>query len=503
MPTPELIDDALIYIAVGLVLALATMRMRRDLRGGTVQVTIVMIVGLLGLIALPHLGAILTDASLAVLLREVFLVLVALGFARIAISFVFLALLEKAAVPRILGDVLMALVLIAYALYRMKVVGVNLTGIITTSAIITGAIALTLRETLGNLWGGIALQLDNTCRIGDWIRVENVMGQIVGIRWRYLSVATNDGETVMIPNSQMIGNRVNVLARRGDARISWRRHVEFPVAYSVPPSRVIAVTDAAIARAEIAYVAKDPPPSCICVKFDSNGVLYAMRYWLTYLLEDELTDSLVRIHVHAALARHGMEIPYPHMIMMQREPPGGEADAARNERARLGVLERLELFAAFTDGERRALAAELTSCPFVDHDVISRQGEEADSLYILAHGRVNIFGAQDSRGVRPLLARLEAPNYFGEMGLLTGQPRTATVIADADVLCYRLDKAGFDTILQARPALTESLSQVVAARQAANDATLQSLDAESRARQAVGRAADLVRRIRGFFGLTQ
>ena len=96
---------------------------------------------------------------------------------------------------------------------------------------------------------------------------------------------------------------------------------------------------------------------------------------------------------------------------------------------------------------------------------------------------------------------LEAPAYFGEMGLLTGQARTATVVADGDVLCYRLDKAGFDAVLRARPQLADALSKVVVDRQMANDATLEAASAEARARQASGRAEEVLRRIRDFFGL--
>jgi CRP-like cAMP-binding protein len=87
------------------------------------------------------------------------------------------------------------------------------------------------------------------------------------------------------------------------------------------------------------------------------------------------------------------------------------------------------------------------------------------------------------------------------MGLLTGQARAATVIAENEVLCYRLDKAGFDAILKARPELVESLSRVVAARQMANDATLQGLGADMRARSTLTRSADLVRRIKKFFAI--
>jgi CRP-like cAMP-binding protein len=87
------------------------------------------------------------------------------------------------------------------------------------------------------------------------------------------------------------------------------------------------------------------------------------------------------------------------------------------------------------------------------------------------------------------------------MGLLLGQPRAATVIAATEVVCYRLAKGGFDAVIQARPELAELLAKILAERQAANDAKLQALDAEARARQAVGRTKELVRKIQQFFGL--
>src|SRR4029453_9930913 len=126
----------------------------------------------------------------------------------------------------------------------------------------------------------------------------------------------------------------------------------------------------------------------------------------------------------------------------------------------------------------------------------------ADSLYILARGHIAVCDdSSGGTGARNRLATLEAPAYFGEMGLLTGQARGATVIAEDEVLCYRLEKAAFDAILHGRPELVDALSQVVAARQAANDAKLQSLSEEARAKQTVGRRAELVRRMKSFFAI--
>ena len=502
MPTPELIYDAELFVAKGLALALATLWLRRDLRQNMFNMSIAMGVGLVGLVLLARFGSAINDATITNVAREVLLLLIAIGFTRIILMFVFQGVLKRLAIPRILADVLIAVVLVVFGLVRMKVVGVNLAGIITTSAVITGVIAFSLQETLGNLWGGIALQLDNTCRIGDWIRMEGASGQVVGIRWRYTSIATNSGETINIPNSQLIKNRVTVLGRRGDERIPSRREVEFKVSYDVPPSRVIAAVADGLAHAEIRNVAARPPLIVNCTDFEDSAIHYSVRYWCTDLAHDLWTDSQVRLHLAATLARHGMEMPLPQRVIMQRTPATAPERREHEIDARCAALARIDLFAALTDAERRALAAELADCPYVADDVIARQGEAADSLYILAHGRVGVYDdSAGGTGARDHLATLEAPSVFGEMGLLTGQARGATVIAECEVLCYRLDKAGFDAIVRARSELLEPMSMVVVARQSANDARLQALSDDARARQASYSAAELVRRIKGFFAI--
>jgi len=224
--------------------------------------------------------------------------------------------------------------------------------------------------------------------------------------------------------------------------------------------------------------------------FGDSGVGYSILYWLTDLRNDVQTDSQIRIHLHAALAREGIEIPFPHRVLLRgaRVVPSGAAEKALAQR--IATLGRIELFAGLTEDEHHALATELTGYMFVKNDLISRKGETADAMYILADGAVAIYDDPDVvTGKRARLATLHAPAYFGETGLLTGQARTANVVAETEVLCYRLDKAGFDAILRARPELAEGLSVVVAKRQAENDATLQAADADARARMAVNRAS--------------
>ncbi len=499
------LQESLWFSAVALLLGLITMRFRPELRRSVLVNLFLLALGLAGLGVLSRYEPIPQQLTIAVIPREICMLIVALGNIRIFITFMTSVLLARRAVPRILGEVTMALSVVVYALIRLDAVGVNPTSLIATTTVAGAAIAFAMQATLGNLLGGISLQLDNTCRIGDWIEIDGgVTGEVVSIRWRYTALATVYNATIIIPNAELMKSRVTLLGRRGDQRIPWRRPIEFGIGYEWTPGQVIAVVHEALERGEIPFVATEPMAHCICTGFDSSAIKYVVYYWLTDIKSYLVTDSKVRVHVYAALGRAGMEIPISRSDLYLHS--GRHLQLTRSgqeQESRVALLRSLELFAPLTGDETQALAAQLIGTPFGPGDIATRQGEPSDSLYILARGQVAIFrdAAPGSSPARQRLATLAAPQYFGEMGLLTGQARSATIIAESEVLCYRLDKAAFESIIQARPELADALAQTVAARSAANDATLASLSAEARARATGTRAGELVRKIRQFFGL--
>jgi small-conductance mechanosensitive channel/CRP-like cAMP-binding protein len=499
------LQEALGVSAVTLLLGLIVMRWQPALRRSVLVKLFIIVLGLGGLTLLSHYQLIPAHLAISVIPREICLMIVAIGTIQVWIAFLSNVLLAKRTVPRILGEVAMAVSLLVYALFRMDALGVNLTAITISWTAVLAAVGFAAQQTLGNLLGGISLQLDNTCRIGDWIELDGgVTGEVVSIRWRYTALATVNNVTIIIPNSALMGARVTILGRRGDHRIPWRRPIEFGVGYEWTPGQVLAVVNAALQRAEIPLVAPDPPPHCICAGFEASAIKYLVYYWLTDIKSYLVTDSRVRVQVFAALGRAGMEIPISRSDLYLHSARGRQlAHSTQEQSARVVLLHSLELFASLTDDERHALAAQLTSRPFAPGDVATRQGDPSDSLYILARGEVGIFREAEPGAAtgRQRLTTLSAPSYFGEMGLLTGQARTATIIAESDVLCYRLDKRGFEEIIRARPVLAEAMSKTVAERQAANDATLAMLSAEARARATGTRAGELMRRIRDFFGL--
>ncbi|MGZ8846239.1 MAG: cyclic nucleotide-binding domain-containing protein, partial [Pyrinomonadaceae bacterium] len=185
-----------------------------------------------------------------------------------------------------------------------------------------------------------------------------------------------------------------------------------------------------------------------------------------------------------------------------------EEEQARVERKRAeeideraAALKEVELFHTLTDEERHSLATQLRVAPFVRGEVITRQGAEAHWLYLIARGEAEVRISVDG-GLSDPIATLHKGEFFGEMGMMTGEPRTATVIALSDVECYRLDREAFQDVLQQRPEIAEDIAQVLARRGAELDAAREHLNEEAKQARMRHHQGDFLRRIRKFFRLS-
>ena len=133
--------------------------------------------------------------------------------------------------------------------------------------------------------------------------------------------------------------------------------------------------------------------------------------------------------------------------------------------------------------------------------MITRQGATANWLYVVVRGIAGVRVSADGSGSDRRVASLEPGSFFGEMALLTGAPRTATVVAESDVSCYKLDKESFLDVLQARPALAEEISRLLARRRVELDAAREQLGEEARRKRLEAAEHDMLSRIRKFFRL--
>jgi small-conductance mechanosensitive channel/CRP-like cAMP-binding protein len=390
----------------------------------------------------------------------------------------------------------------AWFIMRLHEAGLDISGIVTTSAVMTAVLAFSMQETLGNILGGLALQLDNSIQVGDWVKVDDVNGRVADIRWRYTAIETRNWETVIIPNSLLMKGKFWVLGRRRGNPLQWRRWIWFDVGYEHPPGKVIEIAQEAVRNGHISNVCDNPQANCLLMDFAPSTVRYALRYWLSSFDADDVTDSEVRGRVYAALRRAGIQLPYPqfHIHMTEQDEKHEQTKRMRLHQERLETLRQVELFNTLQEDELAEIAERLVYTPFAQGDIITRQGAVAHWLYILISGEAEVF-LQLSDGGRRRIDTLRGGSFLGEMGLMTGAPRSATVIARTEILAYRLDKESFQKILDKRPELAEEISGLLVRRRFALDNLQQELDDESAAQQLARQQTKLRDRIRSFFGL--
>jgi CRP-like cAMP-binding protein len=176
------------------------------------------------------------------------------------------------------------------------------------------------------------------------------------------------------------------------------------------------------------------------------------------------------------------------------------AEHLREAQQRVKTLRHVELFEKMTDGELTELAERLKYAQFSKGNIISKQGAIAHWLYIIINGEAEVF-LEGANGERSSVNILSKGNFFGEMGMMTGAPRSASVLAITDVECYRLDKEAFAGIMLARPSLAEDITHILVERRAQLDSVLHNLDEKTRSQEKLSQHNELLVNVKRFFGL--
>ncbi len=411
-------------------------------------------------------------------------------------------------VAPIATDVATGAAYVLAALVVLRHAGLELSGIVATSAVVTGILALSLQATLGNVIGGLALQLDDSVRVGDWVQLESGrQARVRQIRWRHTVLETRDWDTLIVPNAALLSAQLLILGKREGQPLLHRMWVYFNVDFRFSPSEVIEAIETSLRAAPIEGVAVTPPPNCVCMDFAKDRrdsfACYAVRYWLTDLAADDPASSRVRERIHAALRRAGipLAVPAAHIWMEQDSAEVRERKKGADLRRRRAALDAVDLLRPLHEDERASVADRLRFAPFARGEIITRQGSVAHWLYILAEGKVEVrvgSGAEEK-----VVAEIEAPGFFGEMGLMTGEPRRATVVAKTEVDCYRLDKEAFERIITERPGIAAEISEALAKRSVELEAATEDNDPGSRESRMVEERRKILATVQDFFGLRE
>ena len=497
-------NDSALVVAIGFFLLAVILLRAKSVERAAVRSAAGLFSFSLLLVVVSHVARWSALTELATLLRVTALMIGGVAIVNLLRLLLFCVLLPTVRVltPKILGDLLALLGYIGVAMWLMHDRGMSLSSIVTTSAVLTAVIGFSLQDTLGNIMGGLALQMEKSINEGDWVRIGQVEGKVKEITWRHTAIETRNWDTVVIPNSMLMKGEVMILGRRTGQPVQHRMWAYFNVDFRIPPADVIGAVESALRAEPIPNVAQEPPPNCITWEFKESYMQYAVRYWLTDLLKDDPTNSEVRTRIYYALKRADIPLSIPaHALFVTNETTERKGEHKEREIAhRMQTLSRVELFRTMNSDELRKLAQRLTVAPFAAGEPMTRQGAQAHWLYVITRGGGEVMITADG-GLRKTVAQLKTGDFFGEIGMMTGGIRNATVLALEPTECYRLDKDAFQDILHARPEIAEAISHVIARRSVELEAIRDNLDAEARALRLKPAQEDIFARMAHLFGL--
>ncbi len=376
----------------------------------------------------------------------------------------------KASVPKILISLCQGMVhLTALLLILSLVFHRDITALLATSGIFAVILGYAAQSTLSEVISGLALSLSKPFKTGDSVQVDGIWGNVVETSWRSVTLRNYEGNLIVLPNSKVAGMRMINLDLPNN---NTRHHIPFVMDIDVPPSRVREVAMAAMHS--VPSVLKTPSPMVLFKNFVDKGVAFEAIFWhenpnVYILRRDEVGGALWN-----AFARANLPFAVDRLMVSKRAeylPALPAVDSALEREQLLAVLTGSEMFRMIPDEARLGIVGAYRRCVYGEPELIVRQGDPGSSMFVILSGRVAVLLNQPD-GPPKKMAELKAGDSFGEMALMLGEGRNASVQALSQVILAEIPKEAMQPVLQNHPECTELLAQQAFEFQARNEAYL-------------------------------
>ena len=365
--------------------------------------------------------------------------------------------------PKLLQNIVATVIILTIALSISGfVLNFPISGLIAGSSVLAAVIGLAVTRMISDVFSGVALSVERAYNLGDWVEIEMrsrpggaMVGKVIEINWRATRLQTQANEVVVIPNSELARTKfINFSAPERH----YRAEVQVTLSHAVPTERAKRILLAAVLNTP--GIMKAPGPEISLKKFDQRGVVWGLRFWVSDYSQDNQLNKAVHENVLRHLQVAGLDLSYQRIDQRLLAPDVREEI---RELPKTELLKRIRIFNIMGDEHLARIAATMQKREFGEKDMIVTQGEAGDSLFIIEEGLVNIL-VRDAKGKNKWVAHIQPGGFFGEMALLTGEPRTASVQAETEVVCYEIDKEVLGPIFIEAPDLLELISERMADR---------------------------------------
>ena len=356
---------------------------------------------------------------------------------------------------------------------------------LTGGAVLAAVVGLALQDTLGNLFSGIALHMEGAFDVGDVVHSGEHIGVVESVSWRATRMRGFNNQMIILPNSVIARERLEIFPNANlNARV-----IQFGVDYNVPPATVIGIVSQAAAHVD--GVARELPCFARVANFADSSVVYEIKYHTRVYAQRDRIDADIRKAVWYALQRNKIAFATPVRAFQNYTPP-----EVRHEVSADDVLTRLrevDILSPLTETARQTIAAATRIHFYSKGETILRHAAAGDSMFVVHTGTASVRLPDDSEQGWHEVAQLGPGTVFGEMALLTGETRTADVVALTDVTALEIGKDSLQPVLTDHPDLVLAITAKVIQRKGHLDAL--------RAGEPEEEETSIVSRVRAWFGL--
>lgn len=397
-------------------------------------------------------------------------------------------------IPAITRDIILAVLYVISVLVILRYqANVNLASLITTSAVVTAVIGFALQDTLSNLFSGIVLQMEKPYHIHDWICVENYSGKVVGMSWKSTKIYTREKELISIPNNIIAKSHILNYSKPDPNHIAI---LEIGISYDDAPNIVREAMLTTVG--EHPKVNNYPPPEVRVLNFNDFTIDYQIRFSISDFENEERIKSHIMNQLWYRFKRRGIKIPFPIRTVhnVQAMPEKEEMEKNKASRRAIIHLQMVDIFSPISEEYLNSIAAKVRFENYSQYETIIREGSSGDSMFVVVSGLCEVL-KKDDTGKDILIAELGENNFFGEMTLLTGEPRSATVKAKEDVVCIRIGKKDLESIMKEHSTIADAMSEILAKRK--DDLDAKKNDRNKKMSSAKKEASNILLKIKAFF----
>ncbi len=369
-------------------------------------------------------------------------------------------------IPKLLRD-MVAMLLFLVALLLVLSIGYHaqtqLKGVLAGSGVAAIILGFAAQNVISSLVAGLSLQIQRPYKVGDWLKIGETYAEVTEIRWGATRLRTNDAIYLHIPNNEIVKQTITNLSYAGAVHAM---RLQVGADYTVPPNRVKDALLRAVSQAK--GVLPTPPAKVFLRDYGESAIIYEIKFNMTSHAQYNDVCDAIRTNIWYEFRRRKINIPFPIRTLQVQRRPASPTQGLRTKAREM--LQNEPLFSCLDGEQIEGLIERSDVHHFGRGEAVIEEGTEGDSMFVLLQGTAHVSVSNNGSAIR--VSVLRRGDCFGEMSLLTGEKRTATVRAEQDCEVLEISKPVMGELLRTSPECLEQLSALLAQRKMGTEGIL-------------------------------